>query len=139
MDDQYIIVKTLRVAATSGQPGAGHPNLLVATRLNAILQQHPVEVFFAPVSAATVRATATTVVPDLPPNVHLQTFRTSLRSDSSHNLPRCSHATFSLSLAHARRDAAPIYAAVRSHRASVTRQCRLLRRTNSICLCDFST
>ena len=80
MDDQHIIVKTLRVAATAGQAEvAGNPNLLVATRLNAVLQQHPVEVFFAPISAATARVTASTVVPDLPPNVHLQTFRTSLR------------------------------------------------------------
>ena len=79
MDDQHIIVKTLRVATSAGQTEvAGHPNPLVATRLNAVLQQHPVEVFFVPTSAATARVT-TTVVPDLPPNVHLQTFRTSLR------------------------------------------------------------
>ena len=88
MDDQHIIVKTLRVAATTGQTEAvaGRPALHVATRLNAFFQQHPVEVFFAPAQSAPVaRATAatvgTTVIPDLPPNVHLQTFRTSLSSD----------------------------------------------------------
>ena len=41
MDDQHIIVKTLRVAATTGQTeaAAGRPTLHVATRLNAVLQQ----------------------------------------------------------------------------------------------------
>lgn len=81
MDDQHIIVKTLRVTATGGKLKAlaGHPSLAVTTRLNAVFQQHPVEVFFAPVPVSTARVTAATIIPDLPPNVHLQTFRTSLR------------------------------------------------------------
>ena len=134
MDDQHIIVKTLRVAVTSGKTSvAGHPNLHVATRLNAILQQHPVEVFFAPTSVATARGTATAVVPDLPPNVHLQTFRTSLRSDSNHSHLRCRYTPLRLTVAYVWRDAAPIYAAIHSHHASVTRRYRLLQQTKSRC------
>ena len=82
MDDQHVVIKTLRVAAITDQTTAvaGHQILPSATRLNALLQQHPVEVFFAPVSESTARVSTVPLVPDLPPNVHLQTFRTSLRS-----------------------------------------------------------
>ena len=82
MDDQHVVVKTLRVAATGSQTDAvdRHPNLAVATRLNAVLQQHPIEIFFASVQEPAARTSATVPIPELPPNVHLQTFRTSLRS-----------------------------------------------------------
>ena len=86
MDDQHTIVKTLRVAASSGQTKvAGHPNLRVATRLNAICAAS-CRGFLRAYLGGSKRGTATAVVPDLPPNVHLQTFRTSLRSDSNHSL-----------------------------------------------------
>ena len=87
MDDQHIIVKTLRVQAkASAQKG----QMAVANRLDALLQQHPVEIFFAaaemntvsPAHKTSIAASKAVALPDpLPRNVHLQTFRTSLTSD----------------------------------------------------------
>ena len=103
MDDQHVVVKTLRVAATAGQTGAvgGRHNLAVATRVNALLQQHPIEVFFASVQESAARTSATVAIPDLPTNVHLQTFRTSLRSadqESTVHLKRSKYAVYCIEL-----------------------------------------
>ena len=77
MDDTHRIVKTLRLFALPSSRG-----LSVANRLAALRAQHPVSMFFT--AANNDLPTVSLCKQDLqelPPNVHLHTFRTSLTSD----------------------------------------------------------
>ena len=86
MNDTDPIVQTLRVQAVGKSVGSSDSGSLAAAfRFNALLQQHPVSLFFTkataiPVgeqgaAAASVRSAAA-AMPTLPPNVHMYTLRT---------------------------------------------------------------
>jgi hypothetical protein len=82
MNDTHRIVKTVRLHALPSSKG-----LAVANRITALQAHHPIGVYFAAAADSSTAAGNAAVAhsqlktPELPPNVHLHTFRTSLGAD----------------------------------------------------------